>query len=70
MNSNQTKTVQLSHPREDQRSSMIDLTPDELIAVIFAVKADLQIVENDIEEFIGQDEVLLSALQKLENYGN
>jgi len=45
---------------------MIDLTPEELKAVIFAVKSDLETVNGNIEEFIGEDEILLSALQKLE----
>lgn len=45
---------------------MIDLDQHELRAVIFAVKSDLETVNNNIENFVGDDEPLLSALAKLE----
>jgi len=45
---------------------LINLDEHELKAVIFAVKSDLETVNNDIEEYAGEDEILLSALQKLE----
>lgn len=44
----------------------IQLEDYEIKALLFAARADLETINNDIEEFAGDDEPLLSAIQKLE----
>ena len=45
---------------------MLNLSKRELNALIFAIKSDLETINNDIEEFAGEDELLLPVLQQLE----
>ena len=47
--------------------SSIELRDDEIKALLFAAKSDLETVNSDIETFSGDDEPLLSAIAKLEN---
>ena len=44
----------------------VTFTDNEIKALIFAVKADLETVNAAIEEFAGEDETLMTVLQKLE----
>ena len=44
----------------------LNLTKKELLAVFFAVKADIKIVENDIEEFPDDYGPLLRVISKIE----
>lgn len=46
---------------------MNELSKEELKAVIFAVKADLEVVRNALDEFGRDEEILVSALKKLED---
>ena len=48
--------------------AVIELNDHEIKALLFAAKADLETVNNDIETFAGDDEPLLSAIQKLEAF--
>lgn len=45
---------------------MFDLTTEELKATIFALRGDLETVNNYPENFPGEAEVIESALKKLE----
>lgn len=40
--------------------------PDEIDALLFAARADLETVNGAIEEFAGEDEALITAIEKLE----
>lgn len=47
--------------------NILELRDDELQALLFAAKSDLETINSDIETFAGDDEPLLSAIAKMEN---
>lgn len=44
----------------------IELSPEEVKVVLFALRSDLETVENNIEEFPGEDETIMTIIAKIE----